>query len=199
MPPSTSHSPRRKRVRKFVSTSVLKWDGKTSSSSPVTHLRRRRSSSASSSGIFSSSHHHESRSDLGDLDHIEDSSSALSHAEPFPILPPPDRPPLTYASLPPTPITSSPGGPRPREPTPTRTAPPDKQAFDEHSSHVVREREPPPFSLWDYLREELLATDFDSHQELKWERVSNFLSMPIAIEKVRGILTASRYLDSKFP
>jgi hypothetical protein len=41
-----------------------------------------------------------------------------------------------------------------------------------------------PFSLWDYLREELLATDFDSHQELKWERVGNFLSIPLAIEKV---------------
>ena len=43
---------------------------------------------------------------------------------------------------------------------------------------------PAPFSLWDYLREEMLATDFDSHQELKWERVSNFLSVPLAIEKV---------------
>ncbi|KAG8684355.1 hypothetical protein FRC08_013739, partial [Ceratobasidium sp. 394] len=43
-----------------------------------------------------------------------------------------------------------------------------------------------PFSLWDYLREELLATDFDSHQELKWERVSNFLNIPIAIEKIVG-------------
>lgn len=36
----------------------------------------------------------------------------------------------------------------------------------------------PPFSLYDYLREELLSTDFDSHQELKWERVSNWLGMP---------------------
>lgn len=44
-----------------------------------------------------------------------------------------------------------------------------------------------PFSLWDYLREELLATDFDSHQEMKWERVSNFLNVPIAIEKVSGL------------
>ncbi|KAJ2922492.1 hypothetical protein H1R20_g14594, partial [Candolleomyces eurysporus] len=43
-----------------------------------------------------------------------------------------------------------------------------------------------PFSLWDYLREELLATDFDSHQEQKWERVSNFLSMPVAMEKIIG-------------
>ena len=43
---------------------------------------------------------------------------------------------------------------------------------------------PIPFSLWDYLREELLATDFDSHQEMKWERVSNFLNVPLAVEKV---------------
>nr|GAT57669.1 predicted protein [Mycena chlorophos] len=43
-----------------------------------------------------------------------------------------------------------------------------------------------PFSIWDYLREELLATDFDSHQELKWDRVSNFLSIPLAIEKIIG-------------
>lgn len=48
------------------------------------------------------------------------------------------------------------------------------------------ETQPGPFSLWDYLREELLATDFDSHQEQKWERVSNFLSMPVAMEKVCG-------------
>lgn len=45
----------------------------------------------------------------------------------------------------------------------------------------------PPYSLWDYLREELLATDFDSHQELKWERVGNFLSVPLALEKVRRL------------
>lgn len=44
-----------------------------------------------------------------------------------------------------------------------------------------------PFSLWDYLREELLATDFDSHQEMKWERVSNFLHVPFAVEKIIGI------------
>src|SRR5882757_268733 len=44
-----------------------------------------------------------------------------------------------------------------------------------------------PFSLWDYLREEILATDFDSHQEIKWERVSNFLQVPFAIEKVRPL------------
>jgi len=52
---------------------------------------------------------------------------------------------------------------------------------------TLEETQPPaeiPFSLWDYLREEILATDFDSHQEIKWERVSNFLQVPFAIEKV---------------
>jgi len=59
----------------------------------------------------------------------------------------------------------------------------------------VDETQPPtppaaqiPFSLWDYLREEILATDFDSHQEIKWERVSNFLQVPFAVEKVRPLL-----------
>lgn len=41
-----------------------------------------------------------------------------------------------------------------------------------------------PFSLWDYLREEILATDFDSTQELKWERVTNFIAIPFWMEKV---------------
>ncbi|KII92363.1 hypothetical protein PLICRDRAFT_103879 [Plicaturopsis crispa FD-325 SS-3] len=79
---------------------------------------------------------------------------------------------LIYASLPPTPITSSPSGPDSR-PDFTRSLP-------QGPSYE------PPFSLWDYLREELLATDFDSHQELKWERVSNFLNIPVAIEKIIG-------------
>lgn len=81
------------------------------------------------------------------------------------------RIPLTYASLPPTPITSSPPD---RRRTPTS---PDR------AENLLHE-ETQPFSLWDYLREELLATDFDSHQELKWERVSNFLAIPLALEKV---------------
>ncbi|KIJ67699.1 hypothetical protein HYDPIDRAFT_83470 [Hydnomerulius pinastri MD-312] len=79
--------------------------------------------------------------------------------------------PLTYASLPPTPILPSP---------PASPPPPDRRHSSESESHQ------PLFSLWDYLREELLATDFDSHQELKWERVGNFLSIPLAIEKIIG-------------
>jgi hypothetical protein len=48
----------------------------------------------------------------------------------------------------------------------------------------------PPFYLWDYLREELLATGFDSHQELEWVRASGFLSIPVAVEKVIAFGTA---------
>lgn len=83
--------------------------------------------------------------------------------------------PLAYASLPPTPILPSP---------PTRSPPP-----SERGPPSGPQSHQPLFSLWDYLREELLATDFDSHQELKWERVSNFLSIPLAMEKVRDNLS----------
>ena len=82
---------------------------------------------------------------------------------------PPSSKPFTYSSLPPTPIASSP-------PLDTNTFPvtPTKPSTSYQQ----------PFSIWDYLQEELLATDFDSHQEMKWERVSNFLNIPYAIEKV---------------
>jgi hypothetical protein len=78
-----------------------------------------------------------------------------------------DPRPMIYASLPPSPIFS---------PTDSGVLVPEFPV-----STTTYE---PLFSLWDYLREELLATDFDSHQELKWERVSNFLSIPLAMEKV---------------
>lgn len=39
-------------------------------------------------------------------------------------------------------------------------------------------------SFLDYLKDELTVADFDSAQELKRERVTNFLSVPAAIEKV---------------
>jgi len=43
-------------------------------------------------------------------------------------------------------------------------------------------------SLWEYLKDELTASDFDTLQELKRERVTNFLAIPFAIEKVTVIL-----------
>lgn len=86
--------------------------------------------------------------------------------------------PLTYSSLPPTPICASPPPTAPFSPGGS-------------SSFIVSQ---PPFSLWDYLQEELLATDFDSHQEMKWERVSNFLNVPVAVEKVRSFMSLIRTL-----
>lgn len=86
-------------------------------------------------------------------------------------------PPTAYASLPPTPIFPA----RTIE-SPPVPASPINLGFE--SDLPAQEPDDVPFSLWDYLREELLATDFDSHQEMKWERVRNFLSMPWAMEKV---------------
>lgn len=93
-------------------------------------------------------------------------------------------PPTAYASLPPTPIEPS----RPFSP-PTPVSPISPGFRDTSSVQLEHEPFDAPFSLWDYLREELLATDFDSHQELKWERVSNFLSIPLAMEQVRRSLS----------
>ena len=96
--------------------------------------------------------------------------------------------PFTYSSLPPTPITSSPPlGATTYPVTPTKP----QAAYQQ------------PFSIWDYLQEELLATDFDSHQEMKWERVSNFLNTPFAVEKVTqhhfpSWLKLTRQLDCRF-
>ncbi|KAF7727948.1 hypothetical protein EC973_006836 [Apophysomyces ossiformis] len=42
----------------------------------------------------------------------------------------------------------------------------------------------PSFSYLDYLRDELTVSDFDSGQELKRERVTNFLGVPGAVEKL---------------
>ena len=156
---------------------------------------RHRSSSTSNGHDISLSSTHDSDDDMKSW-HSEnpDSSPEPIHRQPVPIRapltrlsdPPPvlqdsrlfralspseDGPLFTYSSLPPTPITSS--------PPPTTSNAERYRSLQGQSDVYIR-----PFSLWDYLREELLATDFDSHQELKWERVSNFLSIPIAIEKV---------------
>ncbi|BFZ53932.1 hypothetical protein PYCC9005_000963 [Savitreella phatthalungensis] len=40
-----------------------------------------------------------------------------------------------------------------------------------------------PLSLWDYLRIELAATDTDEAQDFKRERVRNFLTLPLALER----------------
>lgn len=44
-----------------------------------------------------------------------------------------------------------------------------------------------PATLWDYLREELGATELDGSQEMKAERVTNFFAVPMAVEQVRPL------------
>ncbi|KAG2150844.1 DUF747-domain-containing protein [Suillus clintonianus] len=155
-------SPRRSR-RRFSSASIgATWNTQFSPlSTPVSRGRRRRSSSIDfDDDVIHSSDVKEEKTRHAPLgDHGLDCERMLE--------PELEVHPLTYASLPPTPILPSP----PASPPP-----------------IVRElpQDQPLFSLWDYLWEELLATDFDSHQELKWERVSNFLSIPLAMEKIIG-------------
>ena len=164
---------------------------------PRSRRRRRHRSSSTSNGngiSFSSTHDSDEDLNLPHSEHRVDSSPEpllpqpvplrvplMRLSDPAPILqdshafhglsPSEDGPLLTYSSLPPTPIASSP---------PPSTLKAERCRLPHKQSDIYI----PPFSLWDYLREELLATDFDSHQELKWERVSNFLSIPVAIEKV---------------
>ncbi|ORX51242.1 DUF747-domain-containing protein [Hesseltinella vesiculosa] len=44
----------------------------------------------------------------------------------------------------------------------------------------------PSMSFWDYLRDELTVSDFDSTQEIKRERITNFLAVPGSLEKLMG-------------
>ena len=66
------------------------------------------------------------------------------------------------------------------------SAPPD---FADADAPAPRRRAPPTrrvavMSLWDHLLDEVLSSSSESTQELKWERVSNFMSVPIWIEKL---------------
>lgn len=184
MPPSGSLSPRRRRARKplsLSSASGAKWvAGLSSLGAPSAPQRRRRGSSPAITTLFTNSQLNDSPcSEEDDYPRLlSDDEVGIPHAETFPTISLPQRQPLTYASLPPTPISRSP--PRHASPPPQPISPPSPPPSPKHQDTAYE----PPFSIWDYLREELLATDFDSHQELKWERVTNFLSMPFAMEKV---------------
>ncbi|OCH93090.1 DUF747-domain-containing protein [Obba rivulosa] len=187
--PTISLSPRRKRIRRYFSASAAtgtRWSSRYTGGTSTARSRGRGSSTSPHRHYdFSRGHTSNESEDSGIEDEednhslpLTDESFSFPHTDPYLALPE-ARPPLVYSSLPPTPIApSSPvhshGSPEP----PSPTFPPSSSA---EMADVYHE---PPFSLWDYLQEELLATDFDSHQELKWERVSNFLSMPVALEKI---------------
>ncbi|ORE06163.1 DUF747-domain-containing protein [Rhizopus microsporus var. microsporus] len=60
---------------------------------------------------------------------------------------------------------------------------------DEEPSEQTNEQQQEslqPISFLEYLKDELTVADFDSAQELKRERVTNFLGVPGAIEKLMG-------------
>lgn len=174
-------SPRRARAtRRFSSSAVgATWNPKftqisPSTSTPILRARGRSHRRTSSVGRYTTV----AFSDSSELDEEQcvlsrSEGSDTSSQRQFAMAPEPR--PKIYTSLPPSPILS---------PTVSSVLVPQFPA-----SPITREPPiHPPFSLWDYLREELLATDFDSHQELKWERVSNFLSIPLAVEKVSPIV-----------
>ncbi|WFD24910.1 hypothetical protein MEQU1_003616 [Malassezia equina] len=66
------------------------------------------------------------------------------------------------------------------------SAPPD---FAQTDDALPRRRTHPArhvavMSLWDHLLDEVLSSSSESTQELKWERVSNFMAVPIWVEKL---------------
>ncbi|KAI9030899.1 eukaryotic membrane protein family-domain-containing protein [Phycomyces nitens] len=76
----------------------------------------------------------------------------------------PDKPPSPSPKKPPSPLPDKPSSPLPSS----------------------QPNQGPSFSFWDYLRDELTVSDFDSGQEIKRERVTNFLGVPVALEKLMG-------------
>ncbi|KAF8069985.1 eukaryotic membrane protein family-domain-containing protein [Lyophyllum atratum] len=191
-PPASSTGRRRKLRRRFssVSPSATGWShNPPQSMTSAGNIARRRGRPGSISPPSTSlgiSHRLLRRAEESDMEdsfdqHSESIRSAPSHRHMYIKEEELERKvPLVYSSLPPTPISASPM-PRPFDDEPL-LSPTFQAELDEETKY----KPAPPFSLWDYLREELLATDFDSHQELKWERVSNFLSIPLAMEKIIG-------------
>lgn len=115
----------------------------------------------------------------------------------WPTLPSPDELHAAYASLPSSPVVRETPAAFRSSPSPAPPSVRVKKEEEDEKNIIMPPLLPQPerlsLSLWDYLREELLATDFDSHQELKWERVSNFLGVPLALERVslRSVLVYS--------
>lgn len=171
---TTQRRPRRKVSRRFSSASLNgAWDN------AFAALNTNSASSSSSTPALDRGRQPSKiRTDTD-----SDVSIARDHKEKENKMPPlfhprPGHRPLTYASLPPSPLHATP-----------RPSPPQSPTSPLSSVFSLLTPAAPPFSIWDYLREELLATDFDSHQEMKWERVSNFLSIPVAMEKVHKYLS----------
>lgn len=100
------------------------------------------------------------------------------------MLPTPNRTPS------PEPLDNSVPRPLPKEPSseddPAGASTPTLGGHDVDGQHDVNDFATTnvPFSLWDYLVEEILANPLDG-QELKSERIANFMNVPMHVERVR--------------
>lgn len=72
----------------------------------------------------------------------------------------------------------------PPSPSPSPSSPHTPTSLFSPSTPTSARAGLPPFSLWDYLKEELSAVENNDVQELKTERVTNFLVVPRAIETI---------------
>lgn len=92
--------------------------------------------------------------------------------------------PLT-PTLPMTPTEDESGHPdREKEDQSEHVTPPPPLTQTTTATTATTEDERRSFSFWDYLRDEVTVSDFDTAQEIKRERVTNFLGVPAAVEKV---------------
>ncbi|CAO3621335.1 unnamed protein product [Cunninghamella blakesleeana] len=57
---------------------------------------------------------------------------------------------------------------------------------NKNNNHQQHHSTRPSMSFWDYLMDELTVSDFDTSQEIKRERITNFLAVPGALEKMMG-------------
>ncbi|CAG8549729.1 4016_t:CDS:10 [Ambispora leptoticha] len=60
----------------------------------------------------------------------------------------------------------------------------EQRLLNEKESRLDSGQQIPNFGIWDYLKDEITALDFEPSEEITTERVTNFLTIPIAIEKL---------------
>lgn len=79
----------------------------------------------------------------------------------------------------PSPLSSNSSSPSPSSPSAfIARLPPSPPLGRKQRNQII------PFSLWDYLTEEVLAVEMDGEEGVKSERVTNFLTVPGEVEKV---------------
>jgi hypothetical protein len=66
--------------------------------------------------------------------------------------------------------------------------------MDKSSNVEEKVEEDHGLSMWDLLKDEVGVEDFDGWiVDGKWERIANFLAVPLAVEKVRPLFTQTSH------